>query len=745
MQKLLTRCAYILAGATLIAVPLFYAPSSLFPLSFPKTIVFQILVEMLAAVAIALWLYVPATRLRRTGGLMLVGLFFTAQVAAAVGGVDWHQSWWSDMVRSTGLFFQLHLFVFIAVLASGIFTTRARRALVVVSLSTAAVVSIIAIWQHFNPDLLPNVSAARTGTTLGNPLFFAAYALLSLFGLLLLLEWYGTRTYVRVLVSGAAVLFLVGIYFAQGRGSLVGIVVGAAVYFFLRLFAGSSRQRRWGYGLAVLALAGFVGVWFVRGMPFATRVPLLNLFTQTTTLQTRVANWHMAWDGFLARPFLGWGPENFRRVADAHFDSRLSNLSYLESFTDKPHNQFLEILATSGAIGFLAYIAVAMYFTRLLMRAHREGRIRRREAHAWYALAIAHAVQLFFLFETATSFVVVGLAAAILLGMEQEAHAPPVQPIRLGSAVRTGTLVTVVCALMLLGYRFNVQSWRASVMTNDGLQYTYVDDWLQARVRFRAAFPIPMPYDFERWRWISAATAAQAYERTPHQRADELPAAIQGPWQQDVAYVAEEGEHLLRIGPKNYLEYSFVGKYYYQVATVTKNPQYFTRAKTLFQEAIALAPRREEGYLLVAQVLLLEGKYAEAAQVVEPLRADPHASPLVYWYRAFPLLQIPSERATGLGRIWEALEADFLFENNQQIYAVAQAFVDEKDFQGLVRFYEWVSIRRPRETEWLVYLAAAYAQTGQYGQARATVEHSVELDPSLRASADQFLKTLPTH
>ena len=49
---------------------------------------------------------------------------------------------------------------------------------------------------------------------------------------------------------------------------------------------------------------------------------LLLIDPSDAAAQTRFWAWGSAWRGFLERPILGWGPENFSTVFDKHFDAR---------------------------------------------------------------------------------------------------------------------------------------------------------------------------------------------------------------------------------------------------------------------------------------------------------------------------------------------------------------------------------------------------------------------------------------
>ncbi|PIR87696.1 MAG: hypothetical protein COU10_03270, partial [Candidatus Harrisonbacteria bacterium CG10_big_fil_rev_8_21_14_0_10_45_28] len=78
----------------------------------------------------------------------------------------------------------------------------------------------------------------------------------------------------------------------------------------------------------------------------------------------RLIAWKSALGAFSEHPVLGWGFENFRYAFDARYEPTLLRSGFSETYWDKPHNIFLEMLVTSGVLGlglFLAVIIMAFY------------------------------------------------------------------------------------------------------------------------------------------------------------------------------------------------------------------------------------------------------------------------------------------------------------------------------------------------------------------------------------------------
>src|SRR6185437_12185530 len=72
--------------------------------------------------------------------------------------------------------------------------------------------------------------------------------------------------------------------------------------------------------------------------------------------ESRTMQWRAAIEAFKDRPLLGYGLENHHLAWSAHFDPDIQRVD-TEIF-DRTHNQFLEVLATTGIVGSVAFLAI---------------------------------------------------------------------------------------------------------------------------------------------------------------------------------------------------------------------------------------------------------------------------------------------------------------------------------------------------------------------------------------------------
>ena len=120
---------------------------------------------------------------------------------------------------------------------------------------------------------------------------------------------------------------------------------------------------------------------------------MLQLSFSDATAQTRFWVWGEAWQGFLERPLLGWGPENFTAVYDAHFNPNFFVPGQnTETWFDRAHSVFFDYLSETGIVGFLSYLGIFVVFVWEFFKTHR-----RKAASASFSRGIVLAIPVAYL------------------------------------------------------------------------------------------------------------------------------------------------------------------------------------------------------------------------------------------------------------------------------------------------------------------------------------------------------------
>ena len=202
-----------LAYGLVVLIPLVYFPTGMFPFQIIKTIIFQILVEILFVLWLALVIFdknfrpkftpTPKSLVWGFTPIAIALLIFISIISLSViFGSDWRAGLWSDEQRTLGLVAVFHFIALFFVLSSinqnQFQSTKNNfwRNLWFLSFGTAVVVSLIGIsqkflffprefnmWLHILYPEIPLHAATpeRVGSTFGNPSFMAGYLLFNFF------------------------------------------------------------------------------------------------------------------------------------------------------------------------------------------------------------------------------------------------------------------------------------------------------------------------------------------------------------------------------------------------------------------------------------------------------------------------------------------------------------------------------------------------------------------------------------
>jgi O-antigen ligase len=323
---------------------------------------------------------------------VFVGVFELACVFA----YDFHAAFWSNYERGEGGFQMLHYYLFFLLLVLIFTDEKDWKNLFRFSLVSAVLMILYGIAGDYSvAGFIGSYSGATPPTglwniliqgrfegSLGNPayvdpylifsMFFAAYLWLSskLEGKLTALKSWGYG----ILIAIFFFFFILG----QTRGAFLGLAAGVFVLVLYLIFSSKGNTRKWGgVALGILVILG-LGLYTVRNNPVVQKLPegrLLQISFSDSTAQTRFWVWGEAWQGFLERPVLGWGPENFTPVFDKFFNPNFyAPGQNTETWFDRAHSVFFDYLTETGILGLLSYLAIfCLFYWEFIKNAHKHA------------------------------------------------------------------------------------------------------------------------------------------------------------------------------------------------------------------------------------------------------------------------------------------------------------------------------------------------------------------------------------
>ena len=352
---------------------------------------------------------------------------------SALLGVFPERSFFADIQRSSGVFFLTHIAV-LALLLGEFCTARdwsLVRRTIAISAGLLGAFTILGSEGLGVSGRILWTNLDIHGFTFGNSTFAGTYLVLAL--VVALVELVRTPLWTRwwyTLVGSATLMVLSPVLFNVGALFQLSLPLGSArassatAILLLVFFGGYLLLRKYGSVYARYLLPAW-GAAFV----LAIVAGVTMLFTPGSVVQeqyieassaARIVVWESGLEAFKERPFFGWGPENFERALQTHFDNRLFQKEYLgEIWFDRAHNTVVDTLVTTGLVGALAHLALAGAFVWVVYRARRQDVIGDTESALLYALPAAHFLQLQTGFDTIGSLTLLGVIGGYALFLER--------------------------------------------------------------------------------------------------------------------------------------------------------------------------------------------------------------------------------------------------------------------------------------------------------------------------------------
>ena len=635
----------------ILLTPLAFWPRALYGFMTPKFILFQVLVE----IVFGAWLILKIIDFRNQRYLLLALFgFLVVSFISAIFGVDFSRSLWGIGARMTGLFAELHFLAWFLVLISTYNVSSIRMRFVNwnhyinFSFFIALVVALSAFYQ--NPDWRLTVYGL---TIFNNPTFVAPYFLFHFFWGLYQRKW---------LFTAGSALILTALLIGGVRGAFIGLVIGTFFLGASLIFSRIVRPR-----LKILILVVFVLLFvgglslrafrssdFVQKTELLKRLSLVSL--SETTAKTRLLTWQSALEGFRDRPFLGAGPENFNYLFNAHYNPKLlqfGGLSFAETWQDKPHNAFLEILTETGLIGIFTYALIWLAAVFALFKLFKSGQ--KFLSLTLAAAFISYLISMFLSFDSFGSWFGLYLFLAFLASRNN-----PNLPARNAFSIADAggqnfkkLFIVFVCIGMLGLLSVNFSIWRANLADADALRYFSRNPAVGLNL-FKKSLNYYTPYRAEYQFDLIASVSGAIEKNFPFPDLEN-----------SVNFALDEAHKALETHPNNAVMYTDMLKIYNILATSSRDPELLAQAENFGEKSLQLSPNRQETLFYLARTALLKGDTEAAVRLTEnAVNIEPTIN-LSHWYLGLAYIA-NNQRQEGITEIKKALELGYSPQNQAE-------------------------------------------------------------------------------
>ena len=739
-------------------VPLIIFSQYVSPFHFGKVVVLRSIVQvMLALYVLLVWRdrsYMP-----KSHPILWTFLAFTlAFTLTTVTGVAFLQSFWGTLERMGGLFTFWHYFIFYVIAASVMRTRNDWQTLLNIMIGVGVLSAIYGFLQKTDwTFILGSGGRQRPFGTIGNPALFAGYQILVAFLAV-------TLSFMQRVASGwkqwyriAGSIMLLAAMSTAVRGSLIGIVVGGLVWALLWSSLNRSRLAR---NVLLGGLSGVVvfiflaislrSTTFVQNSPYLRRVT--DFSSSTFTVQTRFWAWTAGFQGWSENAktmLVGWGPENFNVPFSMHFNPKFFTGPGAETFFDRAHNMFMEVLVTMGLVGLISYLSLFFASFRTYVQFMNKDSDTRVLGIGFTAMTVAYIIHNCFIFDTSANFLTFFMLLAFVTHVSMRGLDATIQKTTQsqrssrwsGAQVATAGILGVVTLVTV--YATNVRPSVANYASTRAIIAGWQGDWLGAVNKYREAIDADTPgrYEFRHRfaQYILELSSSVDVTKVPN-------------FEEITLKVIEDVKQNTIENPDDYLPYLYMSRLYIILGKNNPKSPYNDMALQMSAKALEISPTFVRTYYEVAQAYLNKGELAQSiVWFKKAAELNPDVA-VTYWYIGSVQYQIAAKAGSvagvkeALGSINTALTKGYtLTESDGQ--KLIQIFLQVGDFQNIAAVLEQMVYNYPTNSEYWGQLIAAYGQLGQNDKIVTTIRRAlavpqVSADTQFVERAKSTLKTL---
>ncbi|MBX4192419.1 O-antigen ligase family protein [Candidatus Parcubacteria bacterium] len=336
-------------------------PNMFFPFITGKNFAFRMIVEVMLGLYVLLALKDPKYRPRGSYLLWSVLIFVAWVGIATIFSVDPVKSFWSNFERMEGYIGLIHQIIFFVVVGAVFTAEQWWEKFFRLSIFVSVLEGFYGLFQLLGWAAISTQSGSRLDTSFGNATYLAVYMLFNIFLTLYMLVRDRRSRLAQAVYGIALVLQVTVLLNTETRGAILGLLGGLLVAMVYIAWKATEPQfktlRKWSIGglVALLVLVGgFMAIRntsIVQKSSTLSRLASISLADKTT--QARFMIWGMAYQGFLERPALGWGQENFSYVFNKYYNPAMYDQ---EQWFDRAHNEFLDWLMAAGLPAFVLFI-----------------------------------------------------------------------------------------------------------------------------------------------------------------------------------------------------------------------------------------------------------------------------------------------------------------------------------------------------------------------------------------------------
>ena len=721
------------AGLFILPVlSLIVAGSLFFPFISGKNFFFRIMVEIL----LFLWVFAACFdknyRPRKSPILIAISATLFFLTLATILGANPYRSFWSNYERMEGLVGHIHLFLYFLVLTSVFKKEKDWKRFFTGLIGMSFILAIYGFLQFFGFFEI-HQGGARLDATLGNATYFAIFLVFHLF----LIAWLFGRSKNLWIRSGLGALFvfeLILVFMTATRGAVLGFMGGAAIFGILMAIFSRNKKIRYGaLGLFVLIALFAATFILVKNTALVRNNYIFSRFADMSfsekTVQSRLTIWQMAFKGFLERPILGWGPENFSLVFNKYYEPKLWKQ---EPWFDRAHNIIFDWLISSGILGFLAYWSIWGAAVYVLIKGYKKNIFTSLEVALFAGLFGAYAFHNLFVFDNLTSYYLFFSVLGYIhfrhqsdqIKDKEQLKEMPNQEIGLSHYfLITASFLAMVFSLYFINFKPYLAGRQLlntlGALRSQGLNVDFI------LKEFDKVFA------YKTFGTSEAREQLGGYA----EQISQVPQISNKDKMKVFAKAINEMESQIKEAPRDARGYLFLSSLY------TKANRPDDSLKTALK-ALELSPAKQQIFFIIADIYLSSGQYEKAFEILKKVYdSDPTYHEATKNLAIAAILTDRQNYAEELFASAKKIHGGFVYTMKTG-FQVLNAYARAGNYEKVKEIWLYRIKDEPNNAQYRVNLAATYLQLGQRNNAVGELEKAAELNPEFKQQAEYFINEI---
>jgi len=715
----------------------------LFPYITSKQIYFNILIEILFVVWLAMIVKYPEFRPKKS--LITAGLacYFFAILISSIFSVDFNLSFWGDIERMLGFFHIFHFFIFYLIIISVFREEKDWRAVFTVSIIAAVLISF-----H---------SLAKTSyATIGNTAYVGGYLIFNIYFALIL-----AVKEKNLAVKSAYLLSILPMFFAfwglHNSGSLVGLGLSVVLLFFIYgIFNKNKKVKIATLSLFFLSVILLALVFANKNSAFVKNNATLSTITtlvsaNKVTFQTRLISWKAAWRDFPSHPFLGAGYGNFAISFDKYFDPKFYNYTRSETYFDRAHNNIVDIVSTTGLLGFVTYLSIFAAVAYYLISGFKKNSIGLNDFALLSSLIVAYFIQNLAVFDSLVTYISLMVALGYIYWLNNkngDGRANGILDEALNkiknifsyknSTVNESYVIFFAGLIMFIVlYQYNIKPIKMLMGTISGQEAFAKSDFIGGVEAYKKALSYKTPLDRDSRdsliRLISNINNLKQADKEKGAEILDYGVSLSNEnlkYNQNDSLALLEHAQLLNTAAEFFKDDK--EKFYY----------YSNLALEAVDRSIKASPGRIPIYFQKAQIYLTRGETDKAIETLNyavSLNQDYYESVC-----KLARIQIITKKDEGYPNMDKCIDkggAGELYPSGF-IAQLINHYAEKNDSGKVLKLYERMAQLESKNAKILANLAQLYARAGEKEKAIEMARKAGDLDASIKDAAEGFIKQM---